>query len=792
MNLTQQKLTKSEWDFLELPVHKKELYILKFIHNSHNNINASENPNNSLIGYLKINVEDYEDFHKYFYNKFYEDPIHQIIKQHKLKYKLRINIKKLSIKKANKIRIRNINTNELLKNKNIFENLLMEQVVMYFKQSSGSKKCYYYYSLLQLSKKNIKHINYLLLKFVNYVLDTFKESIEITNLIKYSHQYIEENKLLSQYNDVCLFNHQRQMISLIKDNPDPKLILYQAPTGTGKTMTPLGLVNDKKIIFTCAAKHVGLQLAKSCIALHIPIAIAFGCETPDDIRLHYYAVTDFVKNRKSGGIFRVDNSNGAKVKIIITDIQSYLPSMNYMMAFNKPDDLLWYWDEPTITLDYKEHLFHNIMKKNWDNNKIPSVVLSSATLPSCDEIYPMVSTFKSKFKGEHFNIVSYDCNKTIQLLNTKGNVVVLHDQFDDYHAFKKSVKFVEKNKTLLRYIDVKQASEFIVYVLKHAENIKSRYKPNEYFENISDITIHSIKLYYLKLCKHITENDFKQYKKGKATTSGKSMIKITTSDAKTLTDGPTIFMTNDVEKIGMFYLKASNIPETVLTDLLNIIDTNEEYREALNAIIKEEKERTDKISDKVLDSARSNDKEIKIQNEYNKKVGEFMKKMKKIELSPEYIPNREEHYKKWNPNTELPGNLFTSNIDEQIVEDIVSLNVNKEWKLLLLMGIGVFSSKADVKYIDIMKKLAEAQQLYVIIASSDYIYGTNYQFCHGYLSKDLQNMTQEKLIQALGRVGRKNIQKSYSIRLRDDKIVEKLFTEEKDKIEVKNMNRLFA
>jgi hypothetical protein len=792
MNLTQQKLTKSEWDFLELPINKNELYILKFIHNSHNNINASENPNNSLISYLKINVEEYEDFHKYFYNKFYEEPIHQIVKQHKLKYKLRINIKKLSIKKANKIRIRNINANELLKNKNIFENLLMEQITLYFKQTSSSKKCYYYYSLLQLSKKTIKHINYLLMLFVNYVLDTFKHSIDICDLIKYSQQYIENNTLLSQYNDVSLFNHQKQMFSLVKDNSDPKLILYQAPTGTGKTMTPLGLVNNKKIIFTCAAKHVGLQLAKSCIALHIPIAIAFGCETPDDIRLHYYAVTDFVKNRRSGGIFRVDNSNGAKAQIIITDIQSYLPSMNYMMAFNKPEDLLWYWDEPTITLDYKEHSFHEIMKRNWNNNKIPSVVLSSATLPSSDEIFPMVSTFKQKFKGEQFNIVSYDCNKTIQLLNTKGNVVVLHDEFDNYEQFKKSVKFVEKNKTLLRYIDVKEASSFIMYTLKHIKHIKSRYKPAEYFENISDITIHSIKLYYLKLCKQITKEDFEKYKSSCSKRESRSTIKITTKDAKTLTDGPTIFMTNDVEKIGMFYLKASNIPETVLTDLLKIIDTNEEYREALNAIIKEEKERTDKINDKILDSARSSDKETKIQNEYNKKVSNFMKKMKKIELSPEYIPNRKEHYTKWNNTSDVPNNLFTSNIDETVVEEIVSLNVNKEWKLLLLMGIGVFSSGANVKYIDIMKKLAEAQQLYVIIASSDYIYGTNYQFCHGYLSKDLQNMTQEKLIQALGRVGRKNIQKSYSIRLRDDKIVEKLFTEEIEKIEVGNMNRLFA
>ena len=164
MNLSQQKLTKSEWDFLELPVNKKELYILEFIHNSYNKLNASENPNNSLIGYLKINVYDYEDFHKYFYNKFYENTIHTIVKENKLNYKLRINIKKLNIKKANKIRIRNINNDVILKDKTIFENLLMEQLMLYFENNTKTKKCYYYYALLQLSKKKVKHINYLLLR----------------------------------------------------------------------------------------------------------------------------------------------------------------------------------------------------------------------------------------------------------------------------------------------------------------------------------------------------------------------------------------------------------------------------------------------------------------------------------------------------------------------------------------------------------------------------------------------------------------------------------------------------
>ena len=107
------------------------------------------------------------------------------------------------------------------------------------------------------------------------------------------------------------------------------------------------------------------------------------------------------------------------------------------------------------------------------------------------------------------------------------------------------------------------------------------------------------------------------------------------------------------------------------------------------------------------------------------------------------------------------------------------------------MGIGVFTNHKSIEYTEIMKKMADQQKLYMIIASSDYIYGTNYQFCHGYLSKDLQ-LTQDKLIQAFGRIGRNNIQQSYSIRLRDDEFIQKLFYEDLNKPEVKNMNLLFT
>jgi hypothetical protein len=164
--------------------------------------------------------------------------------------------------------------------------------------------------------------------------------------------------------------------------------------------------------------------------------------------------------------------------------------------------------------------------------------------------------------------------------------------------------------------------------------------------------------------------------------------------------------------------------------------------------------------------------------------------IKSAELNETFIPNKPLHLKKWADTLHTVG-AFTSDIDEDTITDIMLLNdVEDSWKILLLMGIGVFTNHPSITYTEIMKKLADQQKLYMIIASSDYIYGTNYQFCHAYLSKDMK-LTQEKIIQALGRVGRNNIQQNYSIRFRDDEQINKLFYKEDNKIEVANMNRLF-
>jgi len=95
------------------------------------------------------------------------------------------------------------------------------------------------------------------------------------------------------------------------------------------------------------------------------------------------------------------------------------------------------------------------------------------------------------------------------------------------------------------------------------------------------------------------------------------------------------------------------------------------------------------------------------------------------------------------------------------------------------------------EYEELVKKLAEEQKLFLILTSSDYIYGTNYQFCHGFIGQDLQNMTAHKTLQAMGRMGRNKYQQEYSVRFRDNDMIHRLFCIPKENREAINMNSLF-
>jgi hypothetical protein len=288
---------------------------------------------------------------------------------------------------------------------------------------------------------------------------------------------------------------------------------------------------------------------------------------------------------------------------------------------------------------------------------------------------------------------------------------------------------------------------------------------------------------------------------------GTSGIYVTTKDSYTLTDGPTIFISNDVEKIAKFCIQQANIPALVMDELNkkieynNIINSKLHILESEINVIEENNDKQSK-GDKYFASKGGKDtKKISREtpeelenfgklNKYRQEVDSLRGLIKSATLNDTFIPNTKLHLEKWAQELNTKS-AFTSNIDEKTVCDIMALNgIENSWKVLLMMGIGVFINHDNITYTEIMKKMADEQKLYMIIASSDYIYGTNYQFCHGFISKDLV-LTQEKIIQAMGRIGRNNIQQTYTVRFRDDDQILKLFTSDTEKPEIINMNLLF-
>ena len=809
MDLAQRKLVKSEWESIEIPVSSHEKKILQMINIGYHDVNIHSNINQSLYSFVKIDKNDGTEL--MLFQKYFEPNLRKLFEKYGKKTPLE-NIhfpesvdKIKTLKKIDKLRIQNLESNIGDNKSSIFEYILLDLMTNLLKHVHKRKQKYafYLYTLLQLNKATITNLNCHFMRILCEVTQYVNSFTKTSEIITNAYDFIEKNPHLLKYEDKTLFHHQKELYNIFDNtNTIPKLVLYTAPTGTGKTLSPIGLSNNYRIIFVCVARHIGLALAKASISMEKKVAFAFGCESAADIRLHYFSAVDYTRNKRSGGIGKVDNSVGTNVEIMICDVQSYITAMHYMIAFNQTDKIITYWDEPTITMDYENHDLHSIIHSNWVNNKIPNMVLSCATLPTQYELQPVFHDFQSTFiNAEVHTITSYDCRKSISILNKSGYCALPHYLYEDYYNMISCARYCESNKTLLRYFDLREIITFIEYINSH-NLIEDDYKIDTYFTgNISDITMNRLKEYYLDLLLQVEESDWntiythlnsvkrKKFDLNKNATG----VSITTSDAYTLTDGPTIFLADDVDKIGNFYIQQTNIQPSVFETILSRITKNAdiikriEYLEG-EILSKEVKNDNYSESKVVRDSGRL----CKESEEWANEINKLRKEIKLVTLDSAYVPNTRPHQSRWSPDGEIHENAFVSNIDDITSKEIMQLNIDNHLKVLLLLGIGMFIDNPNIAYMEIMKRLADEQKLFIIIASSDYIYGTNYQFCHGFIGKDLTNMTPQKTLQAMGRIGRNHIQQDYTIRFRDDDMIHRLFQKPTINTEANNMCSLFT
>lgn len=795
MDLSQRKLTKQEWEGIEVPVSSCEKEVLKMICEGFYDINIKHNKNNSLMTFAKLDQSDIMELH--IFETYFKKRLQKIYKKSCLELIKHKSKGKLVPKKRDLIRLENVdNTLDMFKD-SLYEFTILDLIEKLLSNynKKRDKWLYYYYTLTHLQNIHLK-MNKFLKEEVDVLLEKYEPDVVHNRYFENAESVLEKNEVLLQYTDMELYEHQKRIFSAFK-SVLPKLVLYVAPTGTGKTLTPIGLSEKYRIIFVCAARHVGLALAKSAISANKKIALAFNCADADDIRLHFAAAKEFTKNYKTGGIYRVDNSVGDNVEIMISDVESYIIAMRYMTAFNKKEQIITYWDEPTITMDYDNHPFHEIIHRNWCDNVIPNIVLSSATLPREEEIRDVLADYISRFEGDIRSIVSADCNNSIPLISKEGNVTLPHHLPDNsnYENMLMCIEHCKKSSNLIRYMDLKEICRFILYVNENGYlDNEERLLSDNYFESTNDITIKNIKFYYLKVIEKINQNDWGEiydiFQKNRQVPF-ESNILITTKDAHTLTYGPSIYLANDIEKVARFYLQQSKIPASTIDFIHKQVEKNDKINNDI--------EKLEMTFENTMEKEMEKDKKMADDNrmppemkQLRRKIEELQQRIQSISMPEIYIPNSPEHLFKW-AKDEVTVHSFTPQISDEYVIKLMRLNdIEPMWKLLLLMGIGVFMKHESIGYVEIMKELAQQQKLILILATDDYIYGTNYQFCHGYLGKDLIHLTQEKIIQAIGRVGRNKQCKDYSIRMRDNIFIDKIFKPLDVKKEAEMMNRLFT
>ena len=794
MDLKQNKLSKTEWESIEKPVGDDEKKILNMIVDGYTDVNIRFNETQSLNNYIRFDQTTEMDY--FLHKKYFESLMVSKLKQYTdgtrlSEYDCRLNTGKLKkLKSGETVRLNILEKNIQLNKSSIFEFLLIDLYTGLVKNVKTRKNyAFYLYTILQLRKAKITNINRYVLDIMDYAVEYVNSLTSLSNIITNAYDFIEQNKYLLKYEDRTLFNHQRDLFTVCKQNANrvspllvkeeeeeeeeeekeikiPMLILYTAPTGTGKTLSPIGLACSNRIIFVCVARHIGLALAKSAITMEKKVAFAFGCETAADIRLHYFSAKDYTRNKRSGSIAKVDNSVGDNVEIMICDVQSYITAMHYMIAFNDVNDIITYWDEPTITLDYENHDLHEVIHNNWKNNLVPTMVLSCATLPTSDEMRPVYDDFRSKFDdAEIITITSYDCKKSIPILDTNMCCALPHYLYDNYSEVLVTVNHCKQNPTILRYFDLREIITFIKYVNKE-EYVDERYTIDSYFgADITNITMNRLKAYYLEVLLHVdpTEwstiyNYMKQLRKPRfneprtntyiqrvssmgassVVTKGGNVltrtvstanyskpdvtqpkgaqvgVSITTQDAYTLTDGPTIFLTEDVDKIGKYYIALTNIPKHSFDEIQPKIDMNNKLTEKIDKLEREiehqnEKSNTSWENSKMTKEARALDTEIT----------RLRKQVQIVSLESAYVPNTCPHQGRWTPDGSVRDPVFVSSIGDQMSKEIMLLDVEMHMKYLLLLGIGVFKQIPDKRYMEIMKQLADEQRLFIIIASTD-------------------------------------------------------------------------
>ena len=166
-----------------------------------------------------------------------------------------------------------------------------------------------------------------------------------------------------------------------------------------------------------------------------------------------------------------------------------------------------------------------------------------------------------------------------------------------------------------------------------------------------------------------------------------STIQICAADAWTCSYGPTIYMADNVNKIAAYCLQSAKIPLDIFASLMKNLTYNAGISDKISKLEKdmEDMNKEDEKKEKKMAEDRVSPEVKRIRAE----IEQLQACIHTIVFPDSIIPNRKDHLIRYGHEDKLSV-AFTSDIDQSIIERILSIDVDPSWKALLMLGIGVF------------------------------------------------------------------------------------------------------
>ncbi len=552
-------------------------------------------------------------------------------------------------------------------------------------------------------------------------------------------------------------------------------VLYKTLPGLGKTTMVLSTcsyikkIKSKLVVLFCCSdllQSVRVQVLRSAFNCGIKFAIGTysnkldrntgqnyrliknkNCHSNDEIQL-------IVADYKTTCMILKNHEENFNKKLEETDLSKMAPHevKKFMATKNK---YLLYFDEPTIltdsianetTLSYLSKILY------W----MPAhTVLSSATLPTVDEIINISSYYTQKHSNT--NIREIISNKTLVgcfIKDFNSNIIVPHQVCNNVQELGillekiKNFPLIGKFYTLPFLINL---NDFLRRISTPDRNLAVD------IDNIGTFDQESVLENILILLNNVLtldENEFNQFKEIRIRDIQEDNIDQTLllediNDFDTV--NPYKLLTTHAFKYIGCCLIATKDPEEYInkyfTEIIddiktfNNLNTTEDYDNFHNEM-KAYKQAEDRIND-LFTSEIARDKELA------KLVKPTLRFPKNIEVgSPEHMKEFARYVIKYDHTVrKMNINQEELNISEFMESEYV--------KILLQMGIGLFSKKLSQNYNNKVLELLSDRKLAYIIADESFCYGANYQISHVIVNDDLgDEHSINTILQLIGRTSR--------------------------------------